>query len=466
MKIVNFSSKHIIIVLFLIAILTSISTTNANSIIDPQVSLSVSELESTPPPNSNQFTVYSNTEITYGAIISDGSSQINDKSSVNWDFGDGTKKSGLTVSHNYKNIGEHTLKLDVVVQDSGNTFTKSVTYVAKVVKRPDPKPPEVTPNPDLSIKPDLSIFISNFKPLTEYGNKAAQVNLNENLVFTAFISGAYQNSAKLISVRWDFSNGNKNGISVNHVFTKTGWYDLKISATSSYNNKNYNSENAYRIYVVKPPNPAINPEPEISIIISNFEPLKKYGNKTAQVNVIEKLSFNAFVSGSFANKAKITKATWDFGDKTKKTGITAKQVYKKTGGYTVKVTVTSKYNGKTYTSTNIYNIYVVKKADLSIESVKKNTDKKNNVVSLTVVVKNKGAVASKATEIKTWYSSSALKKYTKTAKIKSLKAGKSTVLTIAFQIPYKYRKYSKKIKIDPNNKLTETVKNNNQRNFE
>ncbi|MDR2966726.1 MAG: PKD domain-containing protein [Methanobacteriaceae archaeon] len=417
----------------------------------------MSELESPPPTNSNKFTIFSNTEITYGAQISDGSSQINDKSSVNWDFGDGSsKKSGLTANHNYKNTGEYTLKLDLTVLDSGNTFTKSATYIVKVVKRPDSKPPELTPNPE------LSIFISNFKPLPQYGNKAAQVNLNENLVFTAFISGAYENTAKLISARWDFGNGSyKNGISINHVFKKTGWYDLKITATSSYNNKNYNSENSYRLYVVKPGNP----EPEISIIISNFEPLKKYGNKTAQVNLNEKLSFNAFVSGSYANKAKITKVTWDFADKTKKTGINTNHIYKKTGGYSIKVTATTKYNGKTYTSTNIYNIYVVKKVDLSIESVKRNTDKKKNVISLTVVVKNKGAVASKTTQIKAWYSSSALKKYSKVAKVKSLTSGKSTKLTIAFKIPYKYRKYIKKIKIDPENKIDESVKNNNQRNL-
>jgi len=330
-------------------------------LIEPQVSLTVSELESTPPSNSNRFTVYSNTDLIYSATVTDGSSQINDKSTVNWDFGEGSKKSGLSVSHNYKNLGEYTLKLDVSVKDSGNTFTTAATYIVKVVKRPESKPPEITPTPG--------------------SNQSGEL------------------------------------------------------------------------------------EPEISIYISNFEPLKKYGNKTAQVNLKEKLSFTSFVSGSYAKKANITKVKWDFGDKTKKTGITTSHKYTKAGKYTIQVTATTKYNGKTYTSTNVYNVYVVKKVDFSIESVIKNTDKKKNVVSLTVVVKNRGALASKATEIKVWYSSSALKKYSKVAKVKSLKAGKTVKLSIAFKIPYKYRKYTKKIKIDPKNKIAETVESNNQRNI-
>lgn len=430
--------------------------------IDPQVSLTVSELESTPDPSSNTFTVYSDTEISYSAVVSDGSSQINDKSSINWNFGDGNKKSGLTVSHNYKNTGQYILTLDISVKDSGNTFTKSVIYVAKVVKRPEVKPPEVVPNPE------LSIFISNYKPMPSYGNKAAQVNLNENLILTAFISGTYADKAKLRNVQWNFGDGSYgSGESVNHVFKNTGWYDLKLSATSIYNGNNYNSENSYRIYVFKPENPVTNPEPEISIIISNFEPLKKYGNKTAQVNLNEKLAFNSFISGSYANKTKITKATWDFGDKTsKKSGIKTSHTYKKTGIYTIKLTAETTYNGKTYNSSNIYNIYVVKKPDLSIESVKRNMDKKNkNVVSITTVVKNKGAVTSKATQIKAWYSSPALKKYTKTMVLKSLKPGKSTTTTIEFKIPEKYRNHIKNIKVDPKNKIVETVKNNNKKTF-
>ena len=456
--------NHITIVLFLIAIFISISVANANPLMDPQVSLSVSELESPPQHGSNRFTVYSNTDITYSALISDGSSSINDKSTVNWDFGEGSKKSGLSANHNYKSIGEFTLRLDVAVQDSGNTFTKSVTYIAKVVNKPDPKPPEITP--PVTPRPDISIFISNFKPMPAFGNKAAQVNLNENLVFTAFISGTYSDTAKLVSVRWIFGDGNsKNGISVNQTFRNIGWYDLKLSATSSYNGNNYYSENTYRIFVVKPLDPVKNPEPAISIIISNFEPLKKLGNKTAQVNLNEKLSFNAFVSGSFANKAKITKVNWDFGDKTKKNGITTRHVYKKTGGYTIKLTATTKINGKTYTSSNIYNIYVVRKPDLFIESVKRNVDKKNNVNNLTVVVKNKGAVASKASQIRAWYESSSLKNYSKTANVKSLKSGKSVKVNIAFQIPNKLKNHLKRIKVDPKNKIDETVKNNNEKIF-
>lgn len=458
----NLNKKSIIIFLFFIAIFTLISTANASSLIDPQVSLTVSELESTPDPNSNTFTVYSNSEITYSATVSDGSSQINHKASVNWDFGDGNKKSGLTVNHNYKNTGQYTVSLYIEVKDSGNTFTKSVIYNAKVVKRQDPQPPaEVTPSPE------LSIFISNYKPMPSYGSKAGQVNLNENLIFTAFISGSYADKAELTNVRWNFGDGSYgNGKSVNHIFKNTGWYDLKLSATSSYNGKNYNSENNYRIYVVKPSNPATNPDPEISIIISNFEPLKKYGNKTAQVNLNEKLSFNAFVSGVYANKAKITKVTWDFGDKTKKkTGLNTNHIYKKTGIYTIKLTATTVYNGKTYTSSNIYNVYVLKKPDLSIESVKRNMDKKKNVVSLTTVVKNKGAVTSKATQIKAWYSSSALKKYSKTVTIKALKPGKSTKITINFKIPKKYKNHTKNVKVDPKNKISETVENNNQKIF-
>jgi PKD repeat protein len=417
----------------------------------------VSELESTPPTGSNKFTVYSNSELTYSAHISDGTSSINNKSTINWDFGEGSKKSGLTVKHNYKNTGEYTFKLDVTVKDGGNTITKSATYIVKVVKRPEIKPPEPTP------QPEISITISNFKALPKYGNKAAQINLNENLVFTAFVSGTYEKTAKLTKVSWNFGDGTKkSGISVKHGFKKTGWYNLKITATSSLNQQSYNSENTYRIYVVKPGAP----KPEISVLISNFEPLKGQGSKSGQVNLKEKLSFTAFVSGSLANKAKITKASWDFGDKTKKTGIKTSHTFKKTGEYVIKLTSTSTYNGKTYSSTDTYNINVVSKPDLSIESMTKNMDKqKKNTNSVIVTIKNRGAEACQDTQVKVYYSASSLKKFSKIVKVKALKPGESTKITIAFKIPYKNRNLLKIIKVDPDNKIDESVKNNNKKNF-
>lgn len=439
------------------------SSTNAAPFIDPQISLSVSsDIEKLPSEGSNAFSVHGYEDIKYTASVSDGVSDITSMSSASWDFS-GEKKSGMQVNHNFRNLGWHNIKLEITVKDSsGNSFTKAATYKVKVIRR------ETTPNTGTGTttvtKPELSVILSNFKALPNYGSKAAQVNLNEKLTLTAFVSGTHADTATFNRVSWNFGDGTTgSGKSTTHTYKKTGWYTLKLSASGTNNNEYYTSENTYRIYVVK--QQAASSTPELSVVLSNFQPLPKYGNKTAQVNLNEKLSMNAFISGIFSNKAKLTKVSWNFSDGKIGSGKTITHKFKKTGWYTLSLTASSTYNKKTYKSTNSYNIYVVKKPDLYVSSVMKNYDKKKNTASITATIKNKGSLTSKATYIKAYYNSKSLSKYRKVGKIKALKSGESTKITLNFKIPTKYKNLVKNIQVDPTNRVSESVKTNNKFQF-
>lgn len=196
---------------------------------------------------------------------------------------------------------------------------------------------------------------------------------------------------------------------------------------------------------------------------SELLPLK---NPTyAVVNLNEKVNFTVSTSN-------IDKVNWDFGDKTpiiktttKKQVSSVMHTFKKVGNYKVNI-----YYKGTSDNINLENteefitVKVVKKPDLILKEVKYARNGKD-VVGLAAIVKNKGAASSKACYIEIGYKDKRLNKYTKSARISVLKPGKSTSVIIKFQIPYKYRNYVKYAKVDSTNRISESIKTNNNKTF-
>lgn len=202
---------------------------------------------------------------------------------------------------------------------------------------------------------------------------------------------------------------------------------------------------------------------EKNIYDSDVVKVKSKNLSYVVVNLNEKIKFSASTKDT-------SNINWNFGDNSKiikKKTInqvsTVTHTFKKVGSYNVKVDIEGS-NGINLINTDFITVKVVKKPDLvltKLNYVRKGKD----VVSVAATVKNKGTISSKACYMKLWYKDKKINKYTKTAKIQALKPGKSSTAIINFQIPYKYRNHIKYVKVDSTNKITESIKSNNQKTF-
>lgn len=228
---------------------------------------------------------------------------------------------------------------------------------------------------------------------------------------------------------------------------------------------------------------------------------KQYENYTFQVAKGAKIKYKASINtagdGIVYNLkgAKVKSAYIDFGKNNKKVKSAGwiTQTYKKTGWYLIKVnmngTCTGFANslfqlsdingvGKIINGTKYYLVYVANKPQLSLSKItagytSKANYKKGNIGFLDVKITNTGSLTSKATKIKIYYQDpkkfgkvySKLKKYTATAKLKALKAGKSTTVRIFFKIPKSYNNLVKNIRLDYLNKVNQISRADNLYSF-
>jgi uncharacterized cupredoxin-like copper-binding protein len=227
-----------------------------------------------------------------------------------------------------------------------------------------------------------------------------------------------------------------------------------VSANDIYSNKNFDD-----IGVTK-------------INVHDSDIVKSGKSKVTVVNLNEKVTFVT------KTKSGVERVNWNFSDKskvqkteTKNLSSTVSHTFKKTGTYKIKVdlekTVFKNVNDVPHNlnyldpQVHIITVKVVKKPDLIIAGVTYPRSSKN-VGGIIATVKNKGVLSSKVCNIQVWYKDKKLKQYTKTAKVKALKPGKSTQVVIKFQIPNKYKKY---VKVNSNNKISESIKSNNRKTF-
>jgi len=224
---------------------------------------------------------------------------------------------------------------------------------------------------------------------------------------------------------------------------------------------------------------------------------KDYANVNKfQVIKGSKISYRAVVNvdgdiqmATNLKNGKTKKASINFGDKSKtKKGIGwISHTYKKTGWYLIKVNMDGTCKGYTFfgTETNgtgtikngtkYYLVYVADKSQLTYTKIaitaKSQKDvtayqKKGQINYLAITVKNIGTKNTKSTSISLFYADAKnlalnkavvdkkLKKFTGTAKLKSLKPGKSAVVVVKFTIPKKYANKKIILRLDSANKNT------------
>lgn len=156
------------------------------------------------PQSGAQFTVNQAIEFS-GSAKDDAGKEVTKDVVYEWDFGDGTKETGQTVSHAYSASGMYTVKLTV--------------KTAAQAKETSPKlEAKQTTQIEIVVTAALSVAIS--ASVTE-GPAPLEVS------FTAEVQGT------AASYMWDFGDGSTSSdVSPTHTFTTEGTYTVRLVVTA------------------------------------------------------------------------------------------------------------------------------------------------------------------------------------------------------------------------------------------
>jgi PKD repeat protein len=223
-----------------------------------------------------------------------------------WDFGDGARASGATVTHAYAKSGTYTATLTVT--DESGTATKAVSATTSVrVNQP---------------------------PVAAAG-KDQRVAIGEETFFDGSASSDKDDSISLY--QWDFGDGAKgDGARPSHAYQKPGIYDVKLVVTDASKTIRNTAEDHLLVTVNDPPVPSAGPDLSGAIA--------------------EVLTFDG--SHSFDRDGRIIAFDWDFGDGARASGATVTHAYAKSGTYTATLTVTDESGTRTKTVSDTASVRV------------------------------------------------------------------------------------------------------------
>ena len=223
-----------------------------------------------------------------------------------WNFGDGTTKKGVPVTHRYDSPGRY--QASVIVESDSGLINNSVIkrFIVKVNH-----PPFANAGPDLVASP------------------------GEKVRFDA--SASKDPDGKVVRHYWDFGDGSKaRGKRVRHVFNKPGLYTVTLRVED-------NSASLCDFAIDR------------CNVFVNAAPLVNIGeDRIASVN--EPISFSGLNSSDIDGE--IISYEWDFGNKTIKNGVNLTHAYPKPGVYRVKLTVTDDSGARNRTSTGTLKVFV------------------------------------------------------------------------------------------------------------
>ena len=173
----------------------------------------------------------------------------------------------------------------------------------------------------------LAIFLSGCEVVPNQSPIASfTANPNSGVVplevfFNA--SGSYDPDGNIVSYVWDFKDGNTgSGKIVNHAFSSTGNYNVKLTVTDNEGA----TDSSTKIVTVT------------ELTTPNQSPTASFtANPTSGVAPLN-VSFNA--SNSSDSDGNIVNYVWDFKDGNVGTGQTVNHIFTSTGSYNVKLTVT------------------------------------------------------------------------------------------------------------------------------
>ena len=138
----------------------------------------------------------------------DMTSNVNDVKSAYWDFGDGTKKEGLYVTHTYTKPGTYSI---VFLADDGSGDASAVTKLEKEIK-------------------------VNAQPRVQFSGPERSLP-NEVLTYDA--AESYDEDGDITAYNWFFSDGTRlQGKTVSHSFKRNGNFMVTLSVIDDANAPN------------------------------------------------------------------------------------------------------------------------------------------------------------------------------------------------------------------------------------
>ncbi|MCF8264122.1 MAG: PKD domain-containing protein, partial [Melioribacteraceae bacterium] len=229
--------------------------------------------------------------IAPGAIVefSGINSKDVDGSVINyvWDFGEGTKKEGLTVNHIYQNTGNY--KVTLRVEDDSDSPCNFDTD-------------------------QINVWV-NAQPSVDVGDDIIG-SVNEELTFNG--SRSSDSDGELINYEWDFGDGSSGtGEITTHKYSSPGYYNVQLTVYDNSGVSNQSASDRLTVYV-------------------NDRP-KAFAGNDRVVAVGESVSFNGSNS---TDDTKLIGYDWDFGDGNQSSGVAVSHAYEKPGKYIVELTVT------------------------------------------------------------------------------------------------------------------------------
>jgi len=241
-----------------------------------------------------------NTDETISFDASDSSDPDGTIVNYSWDFGDGTKGTGVSVQHAYSQDGTYTVTL-TVTDDDGATDTSSATKT-----------------------------VLNRIPIASFTESAETVSIGESIHFDA--SGSYDPDGTIVNYLWDFGDGNTaTGVEVDHAYEDDGVYTVTLTVIDD--DDATGSATATKTVLNQPPVPSFTMNESATEII--------------YVPINSSVNFNA--SPSFDPDGSIIVYYWVFGDGTDGTGLVLDHTYSNVGTFYVTLTVTDD-DGDTATS--------------------------------------------------------------------------------------------------------------------
>ncbi len=205
-----------------------------------------------------------------------------------WNFGDGTKGSGKTLTHRYSRSGKY--KITLVVEDDSQSLCRQARDTSWVwINTP--------PVPHLSLKPIGAV--------------------GEAIALDA--TASVDSDGEITQYHWDFGdNTTAEGEKVNHQWEKPGKYAVRLSVTDDAGLANSSTEEQAEIVINAPP-----------VALAMYRKV---------IAVQEKVLFDG--TTSYDPDGSLRKYVWNTGDGTVKEGEKIRYAYTSPGMYTVSLTVT------------------------------------------------------------------------------------------------------------------------------
>ncbi|HPK72505.1 MAG TPA: PKD domain-containing protein [Vicinamibacterales bacterium] len=269
----------------IIQILATPVGSDANSSLSRSVSIRLVPPGVIKPPNGTptaSFTFSPSTPVVESEVTFDGSlSQDADGSIVSyaWNFGDGTKGTGVLTRHSYRAAGSYTVTL-TVTDDRG--LSASVSKSVSVT---------------MTANPVAKFSISPSKP-----------KINERVYFNAGLSTA-ASGRTIVRYAWDYGSGRQDsGQLVWHIYTQPGDYVVVLTVTDDAGNTGSTSQS---VTVA---------QPDLTAAFSYSPASPAYGTTVY------------FSAADSTGSNPITSYSWNFGDGATATGLSPSHRFNCPGG--------------------------------------------------------------------------------------------------------------------------------------